>query len=91
MGKRSNFARHADDFYPTPRRAVLPLIPHLRLHSVRSFAEPCCGDGALVEHLESFELRCILRAATMRSPWRATARWMRLSRIRPTRALSCMR
>ena len=25
---------------------------------VRTFAEPCCGDGALVRHLESFGLRC---------------------------------
>jgi hypothetical protein len=26
--------------------------------SERSFAEPCCGDYALVRHLESFGLRC---------------------------------
>jgi hypothetical protein len=35
---------------------VLPLISWLR--GVRTFAEPCCGDGALVRHLESFGLRC---------------------------------
>src|SRR3981189_1858036 len=29
MGKRSNFERREADFYPTPRAAVLPLIPHL--------------------------------------------------------------
>jgi hypothetical protein len=57
MGKRSNFERVARDFYPTPAAAVSPLIPHLR--GVRSFAEPCCGDGALVRHLERFGLRCI--------------------------------
>jgi hypothetical protein len=57
-GQTFKLPAHADDFYPTPRRAVLPLIPHLRLHGVRSFAEPCCGDGALVNHLESFGLRC---------------------------------
>ena len=34
-----------------------PLIPHLR--GMRTFAEPCCGDGALVRHLESFGLRCV--------------------------------
>ena len=34
-----------------------PLIPHLR--GVRTFAEPCCGDGALVNHLESHGLRCV--------------------------------
>jgi hypothetical protein len=57
MGKRSNFERREADFYPTPRAAVLPLIPYLR--GIRSFAEPCCGDGALVRHLESFGLRCV--------------------------------
>ena len=57
MGKRSNFERREGDFYPTPRAAVLPLIPYLR--GVRTFAEPCCGDGALVRHLECFGLRCV--------------------------------
>ena len=33
-----------------------PLIPHLR--GIRTFAEPCAGDGALVRHLELFGLRC---------------------------------
>ena len=56
MGKRSSFERIPRDFYPTPHAAVPPLIPHLR--GVRSFAEPCCGDNALVRHLESFGLRC---------------------------------
>jgi hypothetical protein len=57
MGKRSNFERREADFYPTPRAAVAPLIPYLR--SLRTFAEPCAGDGALVRHLKSFGLRCI--------------------------------
>ena len=35
----------------------MPLIPYLR--GIRSFAEPCAGDGALVRHLESFALRCV--------------------------------
>jgi hypothetical protein len=57
MGKRcDNFERQPRDFYRTPLKAVLPLVPHLR--GVRTFAEPCCGDGALVRHLESFGLRC---------------------------------
>ena len=33
MGKRSNFERREADFYPTPRAAVVPLIPHLPRHS----------------------------------------------------------
>ena len=57
MGKRSNFERREADFYPTPRAAVVPLIPYLR--GIRSFAEPCAGDGALVRHLEGFGLRCV--------------------------------
>lgn len=55
MGKRPNFERREADFYPTPRAAVRPLIPYLR--GIRSFAEPCAGDGALVRHLESSGLR----------------------------------
>jgi hypothetical protein len=57
MGKRSSFERIPRDLYPTPAVAVPPLIPHLR--GVRTFAEPCCGDGALVRHLESHGLRCV--------------------------------
>jgi hypothetical protein len=53
VGKRSNFERREADFYPTPRAAdpVSSRHPHL--------AKPCCGDGALVRHLESFGLRCV--------------------------------
>jgi hypothetical protein len=57
MGKRSNFERGEADFYPTPRAAVVPQIPHLR--GIHSFAEPCAGDGALVGHMESFGFRCV--------------------------------
>ena len=57
MSKRSNFERREADFYPTPRAAVLPLIPYLR--GIRTLAEPCAGDGDLVRHLEDFELRCV--------------------------------
>src|SRR6186997_1595514 len=56
MGKRSSFERIPRDFYQTPFSAVPPLIPHLR--GIRTFAEPCCGDGALVRHLEANGLRC---------------------------------
>ena len=49
MGKRSDFERVPRDFYPTPREAVLPLLRHLSPGT--RFAEPCAGDGALVDHL----------------------------------------
>src|SRR6476660_1760063 len=57
MGKRSHFERREADFYPTPWAAVVPLIPYLR--GIRTFAEPCAGDGALVRHLKEFDLRCV--------------------------------
>ena len=58
MGKRSNFSRLPRDLYPTPLRAVEPLIPHLQAAGIKAFAEPCYGKGDLTEHLESFGLRC---------------------------------
>ncbi len=49
MGKYSNFDRNPRDFYPTPRKVVLPLLPHLP--SNLRYWEPCCGDGALIRAL----------------------------------------
>lgn len=50
MSKRApQFERRERDFYPTPREAVLPLLPHLRPGS--RFCEPCAGDGSLIDHL----------------------------------------
>lgn len=54
MGNRSNFERVDRDFYPTPKAAVLPLLPHLIKHQY--FWEPCAGDGALVDHLLNAEM-----------------------------------
>ena len=57
MGKRSEFKRRPRDFYSTPLAAVQPLIPFL--NGTKRFAEPCCGEGDLVRHLESFGLECV--------------------------------
>ncbi len=57
MGKRSQFERVERDFYPTPYEAVLPLLPHLPPRT--QFIEPCCGDGALIRHLEANGHECI--------------------------------
>lgn len=57
IGKRSNFIRYERDFYPTPLAAVKPLIDHL--DDYNTFAEPCAGDGALIDHI--YELDSILR------------------------------
>src|SRR5579875_866627 len=56
MGKRSSFARVERDFYPTPKAAVDPLLPHLVARTV--FVEPCAGNGALVDHLQAAGHRC---------------------------------
>ena len=56
MGKRTNFPPAPRDFWPTPLKAVQPLIPHL--DGIRRVAEPCAGEGDLVQHLESFGLCC---------------------------------
>lgn len=56
MGKRSDFDRRKNDAYHTPAAPVLPLIPHLR--GVKTFAEPCAGEGHLVGHLQRFGLVC---------------------------------
>ena len=52
MGKRSDFQRVERDFYPTPSTAVEPLIQHLPKKQF-AFAEPCAGDGALVNCIET--------------------------------------
>jgi hypothetical protein len=61
MSKRApgRFERSPRDFYATPSKAVLPLIPHLRRAGIRTFAEPCCGEGDLIRHLEAHGLRCV--------------------------------
>ena len=57
MGKRSDFLRLDRDAYQTiDQRAVAMLIPHLR--GVRTFAEPCAGDGHLVGQLQAAGLVC---------------------------------
>lgn len=56
MGKRSSFDRVERDWYPTPREAVLPLLPHLAPGTV--FLEPCAGNGLLIDHLQAAGHRC---------------------------------
>jgi hypothetical protein len=57
MGKRSTFERKERDAYQTiDPRAVALLLPHLR--GVRTFAEPCAGEGYLVGQLQAAGLVC---------------------------------
>lgn len=61
MGKRSTskFEHRKNDFYPTPLKAVKPLIPHLPKNGF-TFAEPCAGDARLALHLDHLtDSKCI--------------------------------
>lgn len=73
MGKRSSFERVERDFYPTPLKAVEPLIPHLPDNCM--FSEPCAGNGALVDHLKSLGHNCIWESdiSPMRTMFKADA------------------
>lgn len=52
MGKRSDFDRIPKDLYQTwDPKAVTPLLPHLPART--KFAEPCCGEMALIRQLEA--------------------------------------
>jgi hypothetical protein len=62
VGRRSDFKRRKHDAYATPEAAVLPLLPWLNQSQVRTFAEPCAGDGALVRHLTRAGLKCVYEA-----------------------------
>jgi hypothetical protein len=59
MGKRSNFQRRPMDSYATPLAAMRPIVPFLKAEGIHRFAEPCCGGGDLIRHLESFGFVCV--------------------------------
>lgn len=57
MGKYSSFPRIGRDAYQTiDPRAVEKLLPHLR--GIKTFAEPCAGEGHLVGQLQRAGLVC---------------------------------
>jgi hypothetical protein len=50
MSKRTpGLPQRPRGFWPTPREAVVPLIPYLPPRA--RYGEPCAGDGALIGHL----------------------------------------
>lgn len=61
MSKRDfgKFSRKERDFYPTPPEAVTPLLPYLRRDGIRTFAEPCVGNGMLRDTLVASGLLCM--------------------------------
>ena len=50
MGKYSDFERKPRDYYPTPVKAVEPIIDHVA-HKPFTYIEPCAGDGRLIKHI----------------------------------------
>lgn len=60
MAKRSSLGPSKDDRPTIDNRAVAYLAPFLR--TVRTFSEPCCGDGHLIGQLESYGLECVQRS-----------------------------
>lgn len=56
MGKRSNYVKIARDKYFTPIAPVESLIPHLPASF--TFAEPCAGDGRLIDHITELHQNC---------------------------------
>lgn len=57
LGKRSNFARKKNDFYPTPYKAILPLLSELPIET--KYIEPCCGEDDLINHLSLHDHICV--------------------------------
>jgi len=43
--------RRKDDYYPTPYSALEPLFQCIRWEHIRSFLEPCRGDGSIYDHV----------------------------------------
>lgn len=59
MGKRSDFDRKDRDYYVTPPEAIDPVLKHLPTPSVYPyFCEPCAGNGAMVDYLQSHGYGC---------------------------------
>jgi hypothetical protein len=66
MGKRSDFKRMKNDLYPTPYKAVLPLLPHVATGT--KYIEPCVGNGDLVYHLEKYGIDCVFKSDITPAP-----------------------
>jgi hypothetical protein len=64
---RSDHKPRPNDFYPTPAKALAPLLPYLA--GIKTFAEPCAGAGDLMVMLERPALSAAMPAT---SPLRTT-------------------
>jgi len=61
MTKRAagKFKLVPNQYYPTPDKAIDPLIPHLVREGIKTFVEPCYGQGHIVDYLESKGFKCV--------------------------------
>src|SRR6266566_4153168 len=57
MSKRSDFPKIPRDKWPTPYKAVIPLLPQLPAGTI--FSEPCAGNGILIDHLVGAGHQCV--------------------------------
>jgi len=48
-----------NQYYPTPGKAIDPLIMFLQEMGVKTFVEPCYGKGHIVDYLESQGFKCV--------------------------------
>lgn len=57
--KPGAFPISINELYNTPPKATDVLIPHLRQEDVKTFAEPCVGEGMLKNYLETKGFKCV--------------------------------
>lgn len=59
LGAARGFAREKDDFYPTPRGLIDPLIKRFKHSLVAGVWEPACGDGAICKALTAHGIHSV--------------------------------
>lgn len=88
MGKRSDFPRKDRDGYFTPPEAVWPITPFLR--TTPRFAEPFCGDGAIIRTLEALGYECNFASdIEPQGPMAETAEWIDAMHLTIAEVVNC--
>ena len=91
MGKRSSFERRPADFYPTPRAAVLPLIPSSAASEPLPNPAPAKATWSGIWNPSACVASMPETSRLARMRWRSTptACAIRSLRIHPGRATCC--
>lgn len=58
--RRPHTEKRPRSYWPTPPKAIAPLLPHLDART--QFIEPCAGDGRLADELERHGHTCIFKS-----------------------------